>query len=250
MAPYDCDTEVAHARTCAYGNAEGGVKLNLLKRRMYLSILKLIHQHLAPPASILDVGCSFGGFLEQAQIQGFTPRGMDIVPEAVEYVRQQGIPCDRAASIAQTNLPNSSMAIISVLDCNYYWPDQRAELHAAWGKLRPSGILVMRLVDKSWMLKVGLALNQIFPALSAELCGKAVNDHRVSIPISSMLRVLQQEGFEILQISIWDAVYSDSSSPLVKAVFAFGTAIWSLTGRYMAPGAVVIARKSALAQTA
>jgi 2-polyprenyl-3-methyl-5-hydroxy-6-metoxy-1,4-benzoquinol methylase len=241
--PYDREAEVSHTRTCSWGNYEAAVKLNLFKRRMYLSTLNLLGRHAHPGASILDVGCSFGGFLEQARIHGFAPRGMDIVPEAVEYTRQQGIPCELAASIEELNLAGDSMDIISVMDCNYYWRDQRTELRAAWRKLRPSGLLVMRLVDKSWMLTAGLAMRKILSGLSGRVCEKAVNDHRVSIPLPTMVGLLREEGFELVHTSIWSALHSDSSSAAVKASFAIGLAVWHLTGWNLAPGALVLARK-------
>jgi SAM-dependent methyltransferase len=223
------------------------VNLNLFKRRMYVSTLQMIERHASRGASIFDVGCSFGGFLEQARLRGFSARGMDIVPEAVEHTRQQGIPCELAASMTELSLPAESIDIISVLDCNYYWPDQRTELRAAWEKLRPSGLLVMRLADKSWMLSAALALRKLFPGLSASLCERAVNDHRVSIPVASMLAILRQERFEILENSIWGALHSDSSSAAVKASFALGQIVQRLTGWHIAPGALVLARKMGLA---
>jgi SAM-dependent methyltransferase len=169
---------------------------------------------------------------------------MDIVPEAVQYTRQQGFPCDLAASIEELDLPDGSLEIVSVLDCNCYWPDQRTELRAAWRKLRPSGLLVMRLADKSWMLSAGLAMSKSFPVLGARLCRRAVNDHRVSIPFSSMLRLLRQEGFEIVYASARGAMHSDESSLAVKASFAIGLIVWHLTGWNVAPGALVLARKT------
>src|SRR5579863_7171206 len=211
-APYHREAEVSHTRTCSWGSLESGVKLNSFKRRMFLSVLTLLSRHVPAGSSILDVGCSFGGFLEEAKIHGFAPSGIDIVPEAVEYTQQRGIPCEAAASLEELHLPDGSLDIISVLDCNYYWPDQRRELRAAWRKLRPSGLLVMRLVDKSWMLTVGLAVRTIFPALGARVCARAVNDHRVSIPVSSLLRILREEGFEILYASTRGAMHSDQSS--------------------------------------
>lgn len=242
-APYDRERQVIHTRTCSWGSLETGVKLHFFKRRMYLSILRLLDHHAKVGRSVLDVGCSFGGFLDQARIHGFSVRGIDIVPEAVEYTRKLGIPCDLAASISELNLPDSSLEIITVLDCNYYWPDQRTELRAVWRKLRPLGLLVMRLVDKSWMLTAGLALRRLFPALGVRLCRRAVNDHRVSIPIHVMVHLLRQEGFEIVYASPRGAMHSEESSLGVKTSFAIGSVIWHLTGRNVAPGALVVARK-------
>ena len=71
-------------------------------------------------------------------------RGMDIVPEAVEYVRSLGLRCDCAGSVQELDIPENSQAIISILDCNYYWSNQRNELRALYSRLCPDGILVMR----------------------------------------------------------------------------------------------------------
>lgn len=246
---YDRETEVSHTRTCPTGKIETGIKLNSFKRRMYISVLRLLGHHAVPGSSILDVGCSFGGFLEEARRQGFESRGIDILPEAVEYTRTTlGIPCEVAASLDELDLPDCSIDIVSVLDCNYYWPDQRTELRAAWRKLRPSGLLIMRLVDKSWMLTAGLAIRKILPDLGARLCERAVNDHRVSIPVSSMMCLLQQEGFEIIHASTRGAMHSERSSVAVKASFAVGLVVWHLTGWNVAPGALVLARKPLLCQ--
>lgn len=243
VSAYDREIEVNHTRTCSWGRLETGVNLNRFKRRMYLSVLRLLNRHAQNKRSILDVGCSFGGFLEQARIHGFAARGMDIVPEAVQYTREHGFSCDLAASIEELAVPDGSLEIVSVLDCNYYWADQRTELRAVWRKLCPSGLLVMRIVDKSWMLSIGLAIRKLFPALGARVCAKAVNDHRVSIPFSFMLRLLRQEHFQIVYASTRGAMHSDESSLTVKASFAIGLVVWHLTGRNVAPGALVLARK-------
>jgi SAM-dependent methyltransferase len=249
-APYNREAEVFHTRTRSWGQAESGVKLSSFKRRMYLAVISLLSRHAASRCSILDVGCSFGGFLEQARIHGFVPMGMDIVPEAVEYTRRQGIPCEVAASVNDLAVPDGSIDVISVLDCNYYWPNQRAELSAVWRKLRPSGLLVMRLVDKSCMLTAGLAIRKLVPALGVRICRRAVNDHRASIPLSSMLHLLRQQGFEIVHVSPRGAMHSDQSSAAVKTSFAIGLVVWHVTGWNVAPGVLVLARKGSCPQRA
>src|SRR5215831_14098429 len=117
-APYDRAFEVEHTRTCSWGKTDTGIKLNSFKRRMFLSVLQILSRYASAGCSILDVGCSFGGFLQQAKARGFVPRGADILPEAVEYTKQQGIPCDLAASIQEIKAADNSFDVISVLDCN------------------------------------------------------------------------------------------------------------------------------------
>ena len=130
---------------------------------MYLSVLRLLNHHAASGSSLLDVGCSYGGFIQEARRQGYSASGMDIVPEAVEYCRSQNLSCQVGASVADLNIAACSLDVISVLDCNYYWANQIGELRAIRDKLRSGGLLAMRIVNKSWLVTTGLALRRFRP---------------------------------------------------------------------------------------
>lgn len=240
---FDLPSEVSHTRVQTWGNLASGLQLAVSRRPMYLSVLRLLDRYAAPKSSLLDVGCSCGGFLEEARRRGYAASGMDIVPEMAEYCRQQGFPCHVGASIAEIEVPDSSLDIVSVLDCNYYWPDQVTELRAIGKKLRPNGLLVMRVADKSWMLTAGLALRRFATRFGDKACARAVNDHRVSIPVRSMLRVMRQEGFAVLYASPAGARHGADASLAVKVNFALGYLVWLVSRRYYAPGCLILARK-------
>jgi SAM-dependent methyltransferase len=239
----DLEQEVQHTRTRPWGMVESGTALNDYKGLMFEAILRVLRVSASPGSMLLDVGCSYGGFLQRARREGYQVRGIDIVPEAVEYVRSQGIACDCVKSVGDLDIPGNSQGIISVLDCNYYWPSQKEELRVFYSRLRPGGILVMRVVDTSWAIKIGFWLRRWFPTIGQRLCEKAVYDHRVSIPIRSLLRVVQQEGFEIVYTSLCNAMPSRYSSIKVKIAYAIGHFAWWVAGYFVAPGCVFLARK-------
>lgn len=242
---YDPQGEMEHTLTRPWGMKESGKALNDYKDLMFESILRTLRRYARQGSTLLDVGCSFGGFLQRAQREGYQVRGMDIVPEAVEYVRSLGLPCDCARSVQELDIPENSQAIISVLDCNYYWSNQRNELRALYSRLCPDGILVMRVVDLSWMIQTGFWLRKWSPAASRRLCERAVYDHRVSIPVQSLLRILRKEGFEIICTSPRDAIPSRYNSFKVKAVHIIGHYASRLAGLHLAPGCVILAGKRA-----
>ena len=188
---YDPEKEVEHTRTRPWGMVESGVLLNEDKAPMFEAILRRLRDHPPKGCTLLDIGCSYGGFLKKARKEGYLVREIDIVPEAVEYVRNQGITCDCAKSVGDLDIPDNSQSVITVLDCNYYWPSQRKELRAIRSKLCPDGLLAMRVVDTSWAIQLGLWLRKFLPAVGQRLCEKAAYDHRVSIPVQSLLRVVQ-----------------------------------------------------------
>jgi SAM-dependent methyltransferase len=224
---------------------ESGCALNDYKGLMFEAILRALRGYAPQGSMLLDVGCSYGGFLQRAQREGYRVHGIDIVPEAVEYVRSQGIACDCAKSVEDLDIPESSQGIISVLDCNCYWPSQRKELRVLHSRLCPGGLLVMRVVDTSWAVQIGFWLRSWFPTAGQRLCEKAVYDHRVSIPVRSLLRVVQQEGFEIIYTSPRDAMPSRHNSLKVKIAYAIGHFAWRVAGCFVAPGCVFLARKQA-----
>ena len=212
---------------------------------MFEAILRRLRDHPPKGCTLLDIGCSYGGFLKKARKEGYLVRGIDIVPEAVEYVRNQGITCDCAKSVGDLDIPDNSQSVITVLDCNYYWPSQRKELRAIRSKLCPDGLLAMRVVDTSWAIQLGLWLRKFLPAVGQRLCEKAAYDHRVSIPVQSLLRVVQLEGFAIIHTSPRDAMPVRHNSCKVKTAYAIGGITWSIVGHNLSPGFVFIARKRA-----
>jgi SAM-dependent methyltransferase len=242
---YDLEEEVEHTRSRPWGIVESGTFLNEDKAPMFKAILRLLRDHAPKRCTLLDIGCSYGGFLERARKEGYQVRGFDIVPEAVQYVRNQGIACDCAKSIGDLDIPDGSQSVITVLDCNYYWPSQRKELRAIHSKLRPGGLLAMRVVDTSWAIQLGLWLRKGLPTAGQRLCEMAAYDHRVSIPVLSLLRVVQQQGFEIIHTSPRDAMPLRHNSYKIKTAYAIGQIAWRIFGYNLSPGFVFLARKRA-----
>jgi SAM-dependent methyltransferase len=77
---YSAEKETAHTEKRAWGQLESALALNRHKERMFLAVLDLLLKKKPPPGRLLDIGCSFGGFLLKAQKVGYQLMGTDIVP--------------------------------------------------------------------------------------------------------------------------------------------------------------------------
>jgi len=239
---YDLDAEISHTQQMTWGDTEQGAELNSFKQRMYTSILDRVELEVpARGSSLLDVGCSYGGFMEAAAQRGFDVTGYDIVPEAVERVTKAGMQAQCCAHVREFTLTQEPFDVVSVLDANIYWPDQPQELKDIHARLKPGGLLVMRVVDKSWMARVGAAIQNFSPERAQKVLRRSVNDHRFSMPVASFLRLLDQSGFDVISATPKGAVHSDQTSLPVKLSFAVGVALWHTLGVFLAPGAVIIA---------
>ncbi|MCA9037030.1 MAG: class I SAM-dependent methyltransferase [Planctomycetaceae bacterium] len=244
--PYDLDVEVAHTQTMAWGDTTNGEQLNDIKQRMYRSIVHQLSKYISPEGkSLLDVGCSYGGFMLAAKEAGFDVCGFDIVPAAIASVHKQGLSAQCCSKVREFDLRTDPFDVISVLDANMYWPSQPEELSEIYNRLKPGGLMIMRIVDKSWMARIGSMLQHVSPAQGQKLLRRAVNDHRFSMPAASFVRVLEKSGFHVISASPKGAVHSDDTSLSVKASFAIGTALWQTLGIFVAPGAVILAERPA-----
>lgn len=244
VGSYVLAAEVAHTETLPWGQLQEGRDLNAFKHRMFAAVLRTLDRYQPAPARILDVGCSFGGFGIEATRAGYDVYGMDITPAAVDYVRSIGMAAECCSTAAElSGIADGSLDAVTCLDCHSLWPDQPSQLAAIHAKLRPGGYLVMRVVDKSWMFTIGRHLVPVSPRLARRVMREAVNDNRFSIPVHSLRRQLEEQGFEVVAVSIWAAMHSDETRWPAKAAFALGAALWPLTRRNYAPGAVLIAKR-------
>ena len=220
--------EVNHTKNfTSWGNETKGKILSTFKIRMYKSIAQIIRKIIPPPAKLLDIGCSYGGFLIETKNLGYDVTGIDILPEAINFIQSIGIPSQVCFSIDGSDFNDESFDIISVLDCNCYWIDQIKEISSIFNKLKHGGILVMRVADKSFYLKIGLKLKIINNRLGNKLIRYSVNDHYFSMPVKSLINELKKIGFNINYASPKGAVYSYQTNPLVKILF---NNCWSANG--------------------
>jgi SAM-dependent methyltransferase len=244
---YDQAAETDHTRHMAWGNEAEGTRLNRLKENGFKTTLDQIEALGYGCSKILDVGCSFGGILVEAEKRGFKCAGLDIVPEAVAYVSSLGHRAEQCCSLNDCTLfsQQDPVDVISVLDAHIYWPDQPAELRAARQLLRDDGLLVIRAVTKSAFITTGRMVGNVSTGISKKLIRRAIADHRFSMPLKSLLKTVESAGFEILSASPRGAQHTDSAPLGARAALAMGTLLWHSFGLSIAPTTLVFARKKA-----
>ncbi len=168
---------------------------------------------------------------------------MDITPAAVDYVRSLGMEAECGAIADDlVGVPDGSVDVVTCFDCHSLWPNQPAQLAAIRRKLAPNGILMLRVVDKSWMFGIGRRLVRVSPKLANRVMREAVNDNRFSMPVHQLNRLLHRQGFAVIGVSVRDALHSDDTRWPAKLSFWVGAALWPVTHRNFGPGAVIVAQ--------
>jgi 2-polyprenyl-3-methyl-5-hydroxy-6-metoxy-1,4-benzoquinol methylase len=109
----------------------------------YAHILKGLVRRAPRSSRVLDVGCGWGLFMEQAKAAGYDPEGIDPSPGVVEYVSGRlGLPA-RQAGLAEAE-PNR-YGVVAMLDVIEHVPDPVGFAQLARRVLIPGGWLVVRV---------------------------------------------------------------------------------------------------------
>lgn len=239
---YDPLKEAEHSKVTSHGNRERGEFMNNFKAKLFQNVVDIIKDEKPFPGKLLDIGCSYGGFIFMAKENGFNPSGTDILNDAVEYVKSKNFNAYECYSLKDVNF-SENFDVVTAIDCNYYWSDQAVEVKEINKILYPNGIFLVRTSDKTNYLKVGIFLRRFFKSFGNKLIRRSLNDHRFSMPISSLKNLMWSKGFELINISIIRAIHSNKTRLSVKLSFILGALIYRTTGIFLAPGAILVFKK-------
>jgi 2-polyprenyl-3-methyl-5-hydroxy-6-metoxy-1,4-benzoquinol methylase len=116
-------------------------------KRVFAEHISTIEGFCRPPASILDIGCAFGYFLEIAATRGWEARGVEVSEFASQKARENaGVPV-HTGTLATARLDASSFDVVTMWDVLEHSFDPAAELVEAHRILKPGGHLFITVPD-------------------------------------------------------------------------------------------------------
>ncbi|MDR2735146.1 MAG: class I SAM-dependent methyltransferase [Spirochaetota bacterium] len=140
------------------------------------------------PLNFLDVGCSFGALVQEANALGCRACGIDISAYTVDYAQQEGLDVRRASPEA---IPDFGFAfhIVSMIEVIEHLPDPRAALAEIARVMCPGGLLIVQTanMDGRQARKAGSAYHYFLPG------------HLSYFSRKTLSRLLRECGFEKMQ---------------------------------------------------
>ena len=129
-------------------------------RMNFRKILSRIHPYLSPdtPNSMLDIGCAYGFFLDEARKVGFSVQGVDVSENAIKWMENNlGI---KGTVGESSDAPIGPFDLITATEIIEHIHDLHLFLDDIYQRLREGGILVIltgandaptaRLLGKRW----------------------------------------------------------------------------------------------------
>ncbi len=161
---------------------------HLSKRRI---VTDLLEKYVPPPAVLLEVGVGAGGNLLHFQGMGYTAKGYDILPEAVQYCRKRGLADVEEHNINQPwPVEPESVDVVIMLDVLEHIEDPGIVLSHVHRALKPGGCAVLTVPACKWLMGPW-----------DEMLG-----HQRRYSGKGLKRDLGDAGFSACQISGWNVI--------------------------------------------
>jgi SAM-dependent methyltransferase len=169
---------------------------------------------------ILDIGCAFGFFLEQAKNDGWQTVGLDISSQAVERVRRKSIK-GIVGRLKKGNIKTDSFEVVTIFQTIEHDQDPLNLLSEIRRILNKNGLLVLTTPDQKGILPAILGKNWH---------GWRIKAHLYWFDQKSLRSALEKAGFKKISIGrdivIWsslkdvfEALEKRYSNYLIKFVY-------------------------------
>ncbi|MEW5844078.1 MAG: glycosyltransferase [Bacteroidota bacterium] len=113
------------------------IKNSLLRRDYWI---KEIMKYIKPEGKILDIGCGWGAFLDNARSYGFVPRGIEITKKGVEFAKTKLKIEASSEQFLDTSLEKESFIVITLNHVLEHLPEPKLALEKIYGLLKPGGL--------------------------------------------------------------------------------------------------------------
>lgn len=149
-----------------------------------------------PAGALLDVGCSFGGFLSVAREQGFDTHGVEVNPDTAAIAQEAGL-CVRTGTLDQARFPDERFDVVHLGDVIEHVPAPEELLAEVRRVLRRDGLLVIATPNHAALFpRAGLLLQR---ALGVPWSHATPPHHLHQFSTRSLERLLQRVGFDPLE---------------------------------------------------
>ncbi|MDP3582807.1 MAG: glycosyltransferase, partial [Ignavibacteria bacterium] len=113
------------------------IKNSLLRRDYWI---KEILQYTKAEGNILDIGCGWGAFLDNAQTYGFTPRGIEITKKGADFAKTKLQINATSDQFLDTQLEKESFNVITLNHVLEHLPEPKMAVEKIFDLLIPGGL--------------------------------------------------------------------------------------------------------------
>ncbi|MCX7982400.1 MAG: class I SAM-dependent methyltransferase [Syntrophales bacterium] len=170
--------------------AEDNPSVEKMKRKTARFLLKKI-EDLTPKGPLLDVGCAFGHFLQEANDRGWDVYGVEISAFAANLARKKWGEKIIHDSFLAAALPEKFFHVVIMSDVIEHFPDPRPVLEKTKKIISPKGTVV--IVTPNTKSLSALLMGRRWPHFNPK-------EHLIYFNPETMKKALENNDFELLKL--------------------------------------------------
>jgi SAM-dependent methyltransferase len=204
------------------------------KRHHFAGLLRRMDGFARDKGLLLEVGCAYGYFLDEARKSGWGVVGVEPSPPAARFAREELDLNVTSGGLEDVEVEEGSLGAVVLWDVIEHLPEPRRTLKRAYDLLAPGGILAVSTGD--------------IHSLSARIHGRQWSLltppwHLFFFSRSTLRRLVEGEGFTVLRVDGDGLVGADPHSPqprlpgLLTRILESGPA--TRVGRFLRRGMIM-----------
>lgn len=182
---------------------------------------------------LLDVGCSYGAFLEMAAEEGWEPLGVELSSKGCEYARRRRGLDVFHGTLEAANLPSGSIHAVTLWDVIEHLARPLETLREAHRILAPGGTLMLFTINQRSLI------NRVGDLLYRASAGRwrkpliLLYDihHNYFFDPRTIGTLLERAGFELVEIDWMDADIERWQNVPIPPLLAFGSRVLDRAAR-------------------
>lgn len=154
--------------------------------------------------SLLDIGCAFGDFLDCAVKRGYRPFGTEVSEEMANLVRTRRDYPVSSRPLEDLQLGEKQFDVITFVDSFYYFEEPVKTLRQCHKLLKPSGELLMRVVNRNGMARMYHSVSRVLNFQKKEPADMPfwTTDDAISCHSRrSLTELMNKSGFRIVKLT-------------------------------------------------
>lgn len=140
-----------YLETVYFERLKVGAPNNIEPYLMYKKALDRL-ENLTAKGRLLDVGCSYGAFLELAEYRGWETFGVDVSTKAVAYARQERKLNVKVGKLEDVRFPKNHFSVITLWDVIEHLDDPVRTLEEIKRILKPDGVVVIFTINQKSLI--------------------------------------------------------------------------------------------------
>jgi SAM-dependent methyltransferase len=193
--------------------------------QMYQRMLQKLEAKVAE-RRLLDIGCSFGAFLEMARQRGWEVAGVELSKKASSYARQERQLDVFNGTLDQANYADNRFTVVTLWDVIEHLDRPLDILQEVYRVLAPNGVVVIFTINqKSLMNRIGHGIYKLsYGKIISPLALLYDIHHNFFFDHSTLVNLLRKVGLgERVEIDWMDANINRWQSIPIPLMLAFGS---------------------------